>query len=130
MSYSVHDKQQNKHKRTTSQSVRDYEQMRLRCLMLGKKFEVVQDYLKGLFGSNVTAITLLSRANTLEKMTGIQVDRLARRNRQALFCWFTENWEVIQPILLSNTSAYQKAHMAAESESEAMFDIANLLNYH
>lgn len=116
-------------KRTTSQSVRDYEQLKYRWTCLGSKVELVSDYLKGLYGHNVTAVTLLSGADKLEKMIGIQVDRLARRNRQALLCWYAENWEIIQPILFG--APYMKSPCSTNDDSyKSFYDISCLLNYH
>lgn len=115
----------NPYKRTTSQSVRDYEQVIVRTNCLGRKVELVTDYLKGLYDHKVTAVSLLSYATSLEQQLGIQIDRLARRNRQALFCWFTENWDIIQPVL-TRTSTKN----TSKENGINLLDISQLLNYH
>ncbi|EAY01820.1 hypothetical protein TVAG_273310 [Trichomonas vaginalis G3] len=115
-------------KRTTSQSNRDFELVKSRSLYLGEKLNIVSGYLKHLYGNNVTAVSLLSRADKLERIIGISVDRLARRNRQALFCWFTENWELIQPILMQPGRII--VNSAPKIESIDVSDLSRLLNYH
>ncbi|EAY23132.1 hypothetical protein TVAG_183690 [Trichomonas vaginalis G3] len=109
--------------------MKDYEQVMTRLHGLAGKVEYVTDYLKGLYGHNVTAVSLLSRAAKLEQELGITMDRLARRNRQALFCWFTENWDLILPILTRNSSK----KILNESMSDCyinFLDVKQLLNYH
>lgn len=115
-------------KRTTSQSNRDYELVKTRTYVLGDKLIHVSGQLKRLYGNNVTAVSLLSRANILERMLGIPIDRLARRNRQALFCWFTENWEIIRPYLMQPT--YPTTPYKPKVEIIDVSDISRLLNYH
>lgn len=106
------------YKRTTSKSIRDYEEVKYRSKLLGTKLSLVSDTLKIMFGEDVTAIKLLKWAKMFERMMGLQIERLARRNRQALFCWFAENWETIQPYL------YMK------KDDRKYYDIRMLINYH
>lgn len=115
-------------KRTTSQSNRDHEMVKSRSSSLGPKLDLVSGQLKRMYGANVTAVSLLHRANNLERILGITVDRLARRNRQALFCWFTENWELIQPILTQNSR--KAIHIQPIIEFTDVSDLSRLLNYH
>lgn len=42
---------------------------------------------------------LIEIAETLANKTGLEVDRLMRRHKDVLVCWFDDNWATIQPIL-------------------------------
>lgn len=86
-------------KRTTAQSIRDNEKVMRRIENAGAKLQFVAHSIVNIFGQNVTAYALLKHANRLSEYLNIPLDRLAIRNRQALFCWFTENWELIQHYL-------------------------------
>lgn len=86
-------------KRTTAQSIRDNEKIMKRIETAGVKLQYVANYIVNIFGQNVTAYALLKQANRLSEYLNIPIDRLATRNRQALFCWFTENWDIIQHYL-------------------------------
>ena len=63
------------------------------------KIDYVSSFIDKFFGTHVTITILLSLANIVVSQNHIKLDRLARRNRSALLCWYAENWNVIDPIL-------------------------------
>ncbi|EAX86969.1 hypothetical protein TVAG_471130 [Trichomonas vaginalis G3] len=125
-------------KRTTAQSIRDNEKVMRRIENAGAKLQYVANYLVGIFGQNVAVYSLLTHANRLSEHLNIPLDRLATRNRQALFCWFTENWEIIQHYLPCGAAEPQnlkyvqpKIYDMHQGPNEVdITDIRMLLNYH
>ena len=126
-------------KRTTSQSIRDHEKVRLRIERAGSNLEKVISYLESIFGPHVTAYSLLKQAHLLSERLNLTIDRLAFRNRQALFCWFTENWDIIYNYLPSIADSQRvqliqpimQQVITRQSNSDIdISDISMLLNYH
>lgn len=90
----------NKKRGGLPQSMRDYETVQRRIKMNGEtKIDYVSSFIDKFFGTHVTITILLSLANIVVSQNHIKLDRLARRNRSALLCWYAENWNVIDPIL-------------------------------
>lgn len=129
----------NKHFRTTSKSIRDYERLKKRIKKIGIKMDLVSAYFENIFGGHVTTLFLLNLAADLEKKIHVEVDRLARRNRQALLCWFAENWDKVKPIILeekvqkllnqSNLITKDITKEAKDTEID-ISDLKQLLNHH
>lgn len=126
-------------KRTTSQAIKDHEKVRIRVLNAGNKLDHVIEYLESVFGPHITVYMLLKEANVLSERLGLTIDRLATRNRSALFCWFTENWEQIFKYLPKLSDSYKSQivqpklpsfHPKIQCEEIDITDITNLLNYH
>ncbi|EAX99603.1 hypothetical protein TVAG_427670 [Trichomonas vaginalis G3] len=89
----------NKHKRKTSQSKRDYEKIKNRISQAGIQMDYVAAYLEKLYGDHMTVTNLLSLATKIAQKLDLNIDRLAKRNRSALICWFAENWKIVYPYL-------------------------------
>ncbi|EAX85371.1 hypothetical protein TVAG_151160 [Trichomonas vaginalis G3] len=110
-----------KHRKRTPQCQRDYEKIQRRIKFNGEKVEYVASYIDRYFGSHVTSMMLISIANVIIEKHKIKLDRLARRNRSALLCWFTENWDIIHPYLKEKKS--KSGDKSDESNNE--FDDQN-----
>lgn len=115
-----------KYKRTTTRSNRDFEEVTIRTNTLGPRVHLVTEILKSIYGENVTAVWLLHLARKIEDILRLPLDRLARRNRQALFCWFAENWTTIHPFLKSISMGDSNPKI----DDAKFYDIRLLLNYH
>lgn len=63
----------------------------------------VVNQLEAILGKSPKKKTLLKFANSLSMVTHISLDRLAKRSRDCLLCWFCENWHLF-PIKSINTS--------------------------
>ncbi|EAX81677.1 hypothetical protein TVAG_515410 [Trichomonas vaginalis G3] len=87
------------HKHNTTQSQRDNERIEKRKMKNGLKTEYIYAYFNRLIGSHVTFPLLLSFAKIFAQDLQIYIDRLAKRNRSALLCWYAENWDSIKPAL-------------------------------
>ena len=59
----------------------------------------VTHFLELVLGKSPQKKLLLSLATQLTSITHIQLDRLAKRSRDCLLCWFCENWELFLPHL-------------------------------
>lgn len=89
------------HKRTTVQSIRDHEKISKRMNNLGVKYDYVSAYFEKMIGPHFTAFSLLEIATRVATKLKLKLDRLAKRNRSALLCWFGEHWSLIYPHLLT-----------------------------
>ncbi|EAX96433.1 hypothetical protein TVAG_284030 [Trichomonas vaginalis G3] len=87
------------HKRNSTQSQRDNERIEKRKMKNGLKTEYIYAYFNRLIGSHVTFPLLLNFARIFSQDLQINIDRLAKRNRSALLCWYAENWDSIKPAL-------------------------------
>ena len=84
-----------------SQSYRDNERIQKRIAANEGKLEYVSKFLDQYFGAHVNAEILISLAKIVMSNYQITLDRLAKRNRSALLCWYSENWDKIHPMLTS-----------------------------
>lgn len=69
----------------TAQRLRDNEET----------ISLIVNRLEYLCGPSPQKKDMLVVAKEMEKRTAIQVDRLAKRSRDCLICWFCENWTYI-----------------------------------
>ncbi|EAX73712.1 hypothetical protein TVAG_332230 [Trichomonas vaginalis G3] len=78
-------------KRLTAQSQRDYEKIQKRIVNMGSKVDFVNSYVDKFFGTHVNIEILTSIAKIVEQKYHVPLDRLAKRNRKAMLCWYAEN---------------------------------------
>lgn len=83
----------------TPQTIRDYQKIQMRIKNNGAKVEKVSQFIDKYFGTHVTIAILTSLAKIIMGKYALRLDRLARRNRSALLCWYAENWDIIYPLL-------------------------------
>ncbi|EAY02055.1 hypothetical protein TVAG_383580 [Trichomonas vaginalis G3] len=86
-----------KYKFNSPKNIRDHLQIFERIRENGIKMDFVSAYIDREFGTKVKYLSLLSIAGNLSKELDLKLDRLAKRNRNALLCWYAENWDKIQP---------------------------------
>lgn len=89
-----------KHKERSEKCRKDHQKIIQRIQVNGIKMDFVSEYIDRLIGIKVTYLSLLSFADYLSRNLEIKLDRLAKRNRNALLCWYAENWDRIQPHIL------------------------------
>lgn len=134
------------YKRNTTQAQRDNERIEKRKIRNGMKTEYIYAYFNRLIGSHVTFPLLLNFAKIFSQDLQLNIDRLAKRNRSALLCWYAENWEDIKPALhrvvkdlniqsvVGNKSSQIKNEIViSQITSQKSFDpsdITQLLNHH
>lgn len=128
------------------QSKRDQDAIQQRIIRNGYTYQFVSNYMDKYFDTHVTSSILLNLANIIIAKNGIKLDRLAKRNRSALICWYAENWNIIHPILKDlsfinnlvdnneNCEKFdQKINIPIHNQEQSNFDPSNislLLNYH
>jgi hypothetical protein len=61
--------------------------------------------LEALYGLPLQKKDLLVVARELCGMAPLILDRLAKRSRDCLLCWFCENWIVLEPLLVAGCSS-------------------------
>lgn len=135
----------NKSEKKISQSARDFESIQKRIRSNSDKLEYVSSYIDRYFGTHVTSAILLSLARIIVENYNIKIDRLAKRNRSALLCWYAENWTLIHGMLkgmslssLMNLTSSPTSDADIEKNSEPIveqkyvdpLDISSLLNMH
>lgn len=84
-----------------AKNVKDRSSVESRMKKLGIKIDYVSAFIDREFGRHVTFSYLLIIADILERKLDLHLDRLAKRNRSALLCWYAENWELIAPKIVS-----------------------------
>ena len=112
--------------------------MLMRIRNNGIKMDLVQAVIEKQFNGKVTIDTLLIFANLMAKKHGLVVDRLAKRNKTALLCWYTKNWNIIQPFIgeinpkvKPQTCPKNDKHDSPEYHMTVdPSDLFQLLNYH
>lgn len=127
----------NKHKRNTPQSFRDHNRIVMRMEQIGVKMDYVSACLEKMCKTKLTSSYLLFIANGLISKLHIPIDRLAKRNRTALLCWYAEHWEEVFsyiPSILKNYKVddYQSPEKTSSLQGYIFnpFDISQLLNSH
>lgn len=123
-----------KQKRNTTQSIRDNERTMARVKKNGFKIEYVTAYIDKQFGTHVSSAILLTFAHTLCEKLSLKLDRIAKRNRNALICWYAENWATVQPHLSDLTLPEKTEQKTDETkdklkEDQDPYDISTLLNH-
>lgn len=103
-------------KKRTPQSIRDYEKVQKRIKVNGAKVEKVSTFIDKYFGTHVTIAILTSLAKIIMGRYALKLDRLARRNRSALLCWYAENWDVIFPLLNDSQFEMKLKHLKRTQE--------------
>ncbi|EAX93628.1 hypothetical protein TVAG_336140 [Trichomonas vaginalis G3] len=86
-------------KEKSSQTIRDYKRIQHRVKMHAEKIDFVSSYIDRYFGTHVTIAILTTLAKITMEKYNLTLDRLERRNRIALLCWFARNWGFVYPIL-------------------------------
>lgn len=124
---------------TNSKNLKDHTEIARRLNMSGIKIDLITEILETKYGGKFKLEDLLRFACDTSQKININVDRLAKRNRGALLCWFAENWNFILPYINNfNTKNYFIARDVKKSlkESDAACniidpsDIRQLINYH
>lgn len=66
---------------------------------IGVHLSIVHYFLIDYLGAGFTNVELMQLAQNVSQRLGIYLDRMAKRNKNALLCWFAENWVAIYPCL-------------------------------
>ena len=80
----------------SDRAIHEQEQVNNRIKNAGSLFEIVTKELKNIFHKNLNFPELRNIADMAIKGTDLKVDRLSKRNKNAMICWFCENWETIR----------------------------------
>lgn len=86
-------------RKRTLQSIRDNDMIQKRVVSIGNKLQYVTEYIDRYFKTHVTSEILMSLAKIVIEKHNLQIDRLSKRNRTALLCWYSENWDSILQVL-------------------------------
>lgn len=133
----------------TPQTIRDYQKVQNRIKSIGPKVNNVSIFIDKYFGTHVTIAILMSLAKIIMSRHQLSLDRLAKRNRSALLCWYAENWDVIYPLLSNPDFERNVKHLRRDAHCQIAkpklekvvieevkkdyfdpSDLTNLLNFH
>lgn len=105
----------------------------------GIHLSIIQYVLSKTLGPAFTNSELLSLASLISNGLGIYIDRMAKRNKNALMCWFSENWMMIYPYIrkqMSKDYSINHKRINENNNTEHLFttfdptDVLQLLNKH
>jgi hypothetical protein len=85
-------------KEPTKQTKKDRSDTQKRAQENEARWPAIRPRLQNIFGASLLRKDLLAEAL---KIKTLKLDRLAKRSRICLLCWFCENWTVIEPLLPS-----------------------------
>ena len=103
------------------------------------KIDFVTTALLAFFQTKKLTVQLLKplAKSIINQSKEIYLDRLAKRNRHALLCWFCENWSHVLPFIRSSMQNLDCEEMEVpsspephEPRAEDMCDVMFLLNHH
>lgn len=130
-----------RHKSKSGKNEKDYMAIIKRVRRNGIKVDYVSAYIDRIMGEHVTGAQLIAFATSIADKYNVKVDRLAKRNRNALLCWIAENWNIVQPNI--NDIKLEKSESETDFDEEISSpdmkiepsyidpsDIRLLLNYH
>lgn len=137
--------------------MRDQDKIMKRVQINGIKIDFVTTYINRYFKTRLAHTTLLALAKAISERIDIKLDRLAKRYKSALMCWYAENWDIIQTqlknynidmLMSDGSSSYQSSPSPQYSSADSIgspcespssecprmsidpSDISTLLNYH
>jgi hypothetical protein len=90
-----------KHRNVSEQTTRDNERLVERMRRCAATFQSIERILDGVAGKR-TMSQLITVADecALRDPSLLPPDRLARRSRSGLLCWFCENWAAVSPFVM------------------------------
>ena len=89
-----------KHHSVTKRSMDEQHELNLKIKSLGAKYSYVSQELNILFAGDLNCKALLDVAEKVKQYIQIPIDRLTRRHKSAMICWYAEHWEQIKPIVI------------------------------
>lgn len=117
-------------------NIKDQEAIEDRIIRNEPLIDTVINCLESHYGSKLTVDQLRIYARCASKIINKKIDRLANRNRMALLCWYSENWNEIQPHLNEflpmdkNPTRPSSISFSKISNQIDPSDFHQLLNYH
>jgi hypothetical protein len=109
------------------QSAREHERLSKRTRFCGPELDRVEAVLERAFGRVTMAVLQTLAANCVALTNGaLKPDRLARRHRPAMLCFFCENWPAISHLMTQNN--LMAPQLAADIGEPDPLSISALLN--
>jgi hypothetical protein len=85
------------------QTAREHERLSKRMRFCGPEIDRVEAVLERAFGRLTMALLQTIAANCTALTNGaLRPDRLARRHRPAMICFFCENWPIVSHLMTQN----------------------------
>lgn len=127
-----------KKKNISEQSIKDSYETEIRMEKNGVKIDLVEAVLENIYGKKYTVEQIRVLAMGIARKISKKLDRLAHRNKNALLCWFSENWDQVYPYLYAKFQKKPKFIGSKDNFSENLLektyidpsDLSQLLNTH
>ena len=116
------------------QSERDYKRVQERLQRNSTYIEFIENYFKNFISGKVNAVFMNEVARVIAERLNIHIDRLAKRYKTALLCWYAENWNQIAGVIDSAISQCLTAKCQLNTSPPVKqpldpSDLRNLLNH-
>ena len=102
-------------------------------------YSEVQRFLDRFFGGNFHLKEAVALASNICTYSSAKLDRIAKRHKPAIICWFCENWQSIVPYLLKmkgiklpdeeNSTAVSPEPQSIEDVASTFFDASDKENF-
>lgn len=83
----------------SEQAIQEQAQTNSRIRRCGPRLNMVNKYFESRFAPKISFKDLKHIADQVIKKISLHVDRISKRNKVAMQCWFVEHWDIIKPIL-------------------------------
>lgn len=106
----------------SKRTMHEQEVVNSRMKKAGGNFQLISNQLNSIYGKILSFNDLMFIADSATKKTQIKIDRISKRSKSALICWFCEHWENIKNILSDIPIANQSEIKYSSNEEELSQD--------
>lgn len=83
----------------SEQAIQEQNMTNSRIRKCGPMLNMVNKYFESKFGPKVNFKDLKLIADQIVKKIPLHVDRISKRNKVAMQCWFVEHWVIVKPLI-------------------------------
>lgn len=96
----------------SKRTLQEQKALKTRIEKLGSKYQLITNQIDAICQGGITYKTLKLIAEEASRHTGLKIDRLAHRTKQAMNCWLAENWEQISVVLMTSIKSIKEAQIS------------------
>lgn len=74
----------------------------------GERLEIVTRYIESKFGAKSNFTHIKKIASYIAESLNIKIDRVSKRKKEAMLCWFTEHWDCVFPLLSQTNFTFEE----------------------
>ena len=99
----------------------------IRIKDLGAKLETVTNELNFIANKRLNFHELRILADAVSAKSCIKMDRLTKRHKNALLCWFCENWDSLKSYVISEYNIEKKENLTIAKPPEIVTPVTSLV---